>query len=128
MGINTRAVMPLITSTLRMEAETVSEMLDCKTILTWLITQDDFLAYSHHESFRSSNSVLTQFVQLLHVSFTFLKTYSHTFNFFKPDQISLFILSYDFKIYKYRYYMLAKFQIFLNCLVVKVKPVVGLSQ
>jgi hypothetical protein len=40
---NTCAVMPLITSTLKMEAETVSETLDENTILTWLIAQENLI-------------------------------------------------------------------------------------
>jgi hypothetical protein len=36
-----------------MEAETVSEMLDHNSILTLLFTQEDFIAFSRHESFKS---------------------------------------------------------------------------
>jgi hypothetical protein len=39
--------------TLMMEDETVSETLDINSILTWLIAQDNFIAFSHHESFKS---------------------------------------------------------------------------
>jgi hypothetical protein len=40
--------------TLMMEAESISEMLDYNTILTWLIFQEDFIYwFSHREHFRS---------------------------------------------------------------------------
>jgi hypothetical protein len=47
------AIMPLITSTLMMEAETISETLDYSAILTWLIAREDFIAFSNCESFKS---------------------------------------------------------------------------
>lgn len=42
-----------LTSTLIMEAEAVSETLDCISILTQLITRIDFIAFNYHESFES---------------------------------------------------------------------------
>jgi hypothetical protein len=42
--VGTSLVLSLIVSTLMMEAETVSEMLDCNSILIWLIAQEDFVA------------------------------------------------------------------------------------
>jgi hypothetical protein len=44
---------PLITPTLMMEAETVSETLYYNAILTRLIAREDFVAYGSAESFKS---------------------------------------------------------------------------
>jgi hypothetical protein len=33
-----------------MEAETLSEMLDAISVLTWLIAEEDLIAFSQHES------------------------------------------------------------------------------
>jgi hypothetical protein len=48
-----RAVMPLITSTLMMEAKTVFKMLNHNSILTWLTAQEVIIAFSHCGSFIS---------------------------------------------------------------------------
>jgi hypothetical protein len=40
-------------SPLMVEEVPVSEMLDTNSILIWLFTQEDFIAFSHHESFNS---------------------------------------------------------------------------
>jgi hypothetical protein len=47
-----RAVMPLIMSTLMMEAKIVAET-DYNVILTQLIGLEDFIAFSRRESFKS---------------------------------------------------------------------------
>jgi hypothetical protein len=39
-------------TTLMMEAETVSETLDCNAVLTRLIAREDFIAFSRRESFK----------------------------------------------------------------------------
>jgi hypothetical protein len=43
----------LIPSTLKMEAERVSETLECYSVLTRLISREDFIEFSGSESFKS---------------------------------------------------------------------------
>jgi hypothetical protein len=50
---NMGAIMTLITSTLVMHVETVSKTLDHNAILAQLITEEDFIAFSHCEIFTS---------------------------------------------------------------------------
>jgi hypothetical protein len=40
------------------EVETVSRTMDYNFILTLLINQEDFIAFSHHEGFRSYSTVM----------------------------------------------------------------------
>lgn len=51
MGINTTGSCA-ITSPLMIAAETVSEILSIDSIFTQLITEEDFIAFSRHESFK----------------------------------------------------------------------------
>jgi hypothetical protein len=40
-----------------MESETISAMLDWNSTFICLIAQEDFIAYSHHESFKSYQTI-----------------------------------------------------------------------
>jgi hypothetical protein len=44
--------MPLITQTVMMEAATVSEALDCSSILVTVTDHEDFSAFSHRETLK----------------------------------------------------------------------------
>jgi hypothetical protein len=44
-----------------MVMEAVSETLDISSIFTWLIAQEDFIAYRHTESFGACKDELQQF-------------------------------------------------------------------
>jgi hypothetical protein len=47
--------------TLMMETETASETLDTNTTLTWLMDQEDFIVYCHHEilKLKISHSIIS---------------------------------------------------------------------
>jgi hypothetical protein len=62
-------IMPLITSTLMMETDTVSEILDCNSIFTWLITREDLTADNNMLCWLIARFSKCLFLLLYHICF-----------------------------------------------------------
>jgi hypothetical protein len=45
-----------------METETVSEKLDCNSIFTRMVNQEDFIAFSHHKSLHPYTPLPSQII------------------------------------------------------------------